>query len=80
MKKAKNTNTKNKTNTNTNTKDKYYYTQAEVYTLLKKHKIPIEDFGNFIHGQGCPVVNGDLCYFMWDVDRFIGCWKYERKK
>lgn len=76
MKNTKSTNTK--TNTKTKTEDKYYYTQAEVYTLLKKHKIPIEDFGNFIHGQGCPVVDGDLCYFMWDVDRFIECRKVYR--
>lgn len=55
-----------------------HYTKEDVDRLLKEHNIPVEDFGNFIYGQGCPIVNGELCYFTWDVDRFIRNWKYER--
>lgn len=56
-----------------------HYTKADVDKLLKEHNIPIEDFRNFIHGQGCPMVDGELCYFTWDVDRFIEYWEYGRE-
>jgi hypothetical protein len=24
-----------------------------------------------IFGQGCPIIDGKLCYYCWDVDRYL---------
>lgn len=48
-----------------------YYTQQEVDKMLADKYILPETFGNFIFGQGCPIIDGELCYFKWDVDRFF---------
>ena len=51
--------------------DKNYYTPEELEKILQEHNISMEDFGEFINGQGCPLVDGVPCYFVSDVNRFV---------
>ena len=48
-----------------------YYTPKETKELLKKHNITFEVFDKWMYGQTCPIQSGELCYYSWDVDRFI---------
>lgn len=48
-----------------------HYTEQEVQKLLEQHGIPDKAFREFINGQTCPIIQDALCYFRWDVDRFL---------
>ena len=47
------------------------YTPKEVKALLRKNNIKWKTFIDWMYGQTCPLENGELCYYKWDVDRFI---------
>lgn len=59
--------------------DKNYYTPEELEKILQEHNISMEDFGEFIYGQGCPLVDGVPCYFVSDVNRFVEAKTYRQK-
>ena len=59
--------------------DKNYYTPEELEKILQEHNISMEDFGEFIYGQGCPLVDGVPCYFVSDVNRFVEGKTYRQK-
>ena len=61
------------------TEEKNYYTPEELKQILQEHDISMESFGNFIWGQGCPVVDGVPCYFKCDVDRYVNAVEFESK-
>lgn len=44
-----------------------YYTQETVEQLVPDMK----DFYRWMFGQGCPIIDGKLCYYCWDVDRYL---------
>lgn len=48
-----------------------HYTPKEVKKLLKENNIKWEDFIKWMFGQTCPIVNGEFCYYKYDIDRFI---------
>ena len=48
-----------------------HYTQKEAKKLLKENNIKWEDFAKWMTGQTGPMVDGEFCYYRWDVDRFI---------
>lgn len=50
---------------------KNYYTHDEAVALLIKNNLDTNEFHEWMYGQTCPVVNGEICYFKWDVDRYI---------
>lgn len=57
------------------TRYKDSYTPTEVAAILEVLNIPLEDFGRFIYGQGCPIEGGIPCYYKWDIQRFIDRYK-----
>lgn len=50
---------------------KTYYTHDEAVALLIKNNLDTNAFHEWMYGQTCPIVDGEICYFTWDVDRFI---------
>lgn len=44
-----------------------YYTEEEVRKLVKD----FEDFTEWMYGQAGPIINGEFCYFSWDVERYL---------
>lgn len=50
---------------------KEYYTHDEVVALMIKNNLDINEFHEWMYGQTCPVIDGEICYFTWDVVRFI---------
>lgn len=53
------------------TKDIYHYTEQQIRELLDKNNITLEAFNKWMTGQTCPIVDGEFCYYQYDVDRFI---------
>ena len=51
--------------------EKEYYTKDEVKQLLDKEQLTFTVFREWMYGQTCPLVEGKICYFTWDVGRFI---------
>ena len=48
-----------------------YYTRLDVELMCFEHSISMKEFDYWMHGQGCPIIEGGLCYFSWDVQRFF---------
>jgi hypothetical protein len=48
-----------------------YYTKEQTENLLKENNIDIESFDKWMFGQTCPIENGELCYYKYDIDRLI---------
>lgn len=46
-----------------------HVTDSDVRSILSEKELV--HFYEFMNGQGSPLVNGKLCYFPWDVSRFI---------
>lgn len=46
-----------------------HVTEDDVKSLFSNDELEL--FYKYMNGQGCPLVDGKLCYFPWDVSRFI---------
>lgn len=58
---------------------KNYYTHDETVALLIKNNLDTNEFHEWMYGQTCPVVDGEICYFKWDVDRYVNAVEFESK-
>jgi len=47
-----------------------YYTRKQVEEMLESKKI-IKAFDKWIYGQTGPLIEGKICYYKWDFERFL---------
>jgi nicotinamide riboside kinase len=48
-----------------------HYTTKQLEQILAENNITADEFARWIYGQTCPLIEGELAYYKWDVDRFI---------
>ncbi|MDR0967744.1 MAG: hypothetical protein LBL75_02845 [Rickettsiales bacterium] len=53
------------------TDDKNYYTESEMKALLKAQGLRWGDFSKWMSGQTVPIIDGKVCFYTKDADRFL---------
>jgi hypothetical protein len=51
--------------------DKNHYTQSEIKALLKAQGLRWADFTKWMSGQTAPIIDGEVCFYKHDADRFL---------